>query len=131
MPGKETRTPDDYELFLEGLIEAPRGQRRVWNGKCAGYNTAWKCAPAGFPCVNGVCEPKGRLGDPTMAGGGSGGCASGTCPTPASVPAPLTAVPLAAKVPAVIEPAPLASPTTGPVVPTGGYAPITPARAQK
>ncbi|HUR55344.1 MAG TPA: hypothetical protein VMZ71_14520, partial [Gemmataceae bacterium] len=26
LPGRETRTPDDYELFLENVLEAPRGQ---------------------------------------------------------------------------------------------------------
>ncbi len=128
VPGKETRTPDDYELFLEGLIEAPRGQRRVWNGKQTGYNTAWKCAPAGFPCINGVCEPKGKLGDPTAVGGGSGGCASGTCPTPAPIQ---NFGPLGAKAPAIIEPVPLAPATGTPVIPTGGFPPLQPVRGEK
>ncbi|MCZ2341169.1 MAG: hypothetical protein LC104_05155 [Bacteroidales bacterium] len=67
VPGKETRNPDDYELFLEQILEAPRGQRQVWNGKC--YNAAFKCAPNAdkFPCVNGVCT------------GPNGGCANGSC----------------------------------------------------
>ena len=43
LPGQETRTPDDYELFLENILEAPRVQRKVWNGKC--YNAAYKCDP--------------------------------------------------------------------------------------
>ena len=38
LPGRETRNPDDYELFLENILEAPRGQRKVWNGRC--YNAA-------------------------------------------------------------------------------------------
>ena len=29
LPGQETRTPDDFELFLEGILEAPRGPRKV------------------------------------------------------------------------------------------------------
>ncbi len=33
VPGKETRSPDDYELFVEQLLEAPRGARKIWNGK--------------------------------------------------------------------------------------------------
>ena len=51
--GRETRNPDDYELFLENILEAPRGQRKVWNGRC--YNAAWKCDPTAaiFPCVGG------------------------------------------------------------------------------
>jgi pilus assembly protein CpaC len=29
LPGQETRPPDDFELFLEGILEAPRGPRKV------------------------------------------------------------------------------------------------------
>ncbi len=29
LPGQETRSPDDFELFLEGILEAPRGPREV------------------------------------------------------------------------------------------------------
>ncbi len=29
LPGRETRSPDDFELFLEGILEAPRGPRNV------------------------------------------------------------------------------------------------------
>ena len=29
LPGRETRTPDDFELFLEGILEAPPSQRRI------------------------------------------------------------------------------------------------------
>jgi pilus assembly protein CpaC len=59
LPGRETRNPDDYELFLENILEAPRGQRKVWNGKC--YNAAYKCDPTAaiFPCVGGVCTGRG------------------------------------------------------------------------
>jgi pilus assembly protein CpaC len=55
LPGQETRTPDDYELFLENILEAPRGQRKVWNGRC--YNAAYKCDPtvAKYPCAGNVC----------------------------------------------------------------------------
>ena len=51
VPGKETRTPDDYELFLESLIEAPRGQRQPWvNGK---YVPAYKNdrSASQYPCI--------------------------------------------------------------------------------
>lgn len=76
VPTKETRGPDDYELFLETLLEAPRGQRKVWNGKC--YNAAYKCDPTYgvFPCENNVC-PGGAAG----AGCKTGGCATGGCAT--------------------------------------------------
>ena len=33
LPGFETRTPDDFELFLELILEAPRGQREVFPNK--------------------------------------------------------------------------------------------------
>src|SRR5260370_9327075 len=29
LPGQETRSPDDFELFLEGILEPPRGPREV------------------------------------------------------------------------------------------------------
>ncbi len=50
LPGRETRSPDDYELYLEGILEAPRGQRAVFEGKH--YKGAWKNDPtaAAFPC---------------------------------------------------------------------------------
>jgi pilus assembly protein CpaC len=97
LPGKESRGPDDYELFLESLIEAPRGQRRPWTGRGAGYKVAWKCDPAGFPCQGNVCGP-------TAAG----------CATPAGGPV-------------VVQPSlPHASlPQAGPVAPAGGYEPLS------
>ena len=111
MPGMETRSPDDYELFLEQLLEAPRGQRQVWNGKC--YNAAWKCDPnaSKYPCVGAVCTGPGGYG----AAGGT--CANGQCGTapaatdvlvgPAAYPA--TAAPAA--YPATTVPGVMPSPT--------------------
>jgi len=66
LPGRETRNPDDYELFLENILEAPRGQRKVWNGRC--YNAAYKCDPtiATFPCAGNVCY--GPNGTPLATG---------------------------------------------------------------
>ena len=32
LPGEETRTPDKFELFLEGLLEAPPGPREKFQG---------------------------------------------------------------------------------------------------
>jgi pilus assembly protein CpaC len=105
VPGRETRTPDDYELFLEGLIEAPRGQRRPWggNGLLPKYNAAWKCDPNGFPCVGNVCE-----------GGLKAPCATGTC-LPGATTAPAAIVPMT--LPQTLPPAT----TIGPV---GGYEPV-------
>ena len=45
LPGQETRSPDDYELFLEGILEAPRGQRAIWQDRH--YVPAYKNLPSG------------------------------------------------------------------------------------
>jgi len=68
VPGRETRSSDDYELYLEGLIEAPRGQRQVWNGRC--YNAAYKCDPTygTYPCKGNVCNGSN--------GNGAAGCST-------------------------------------------------------
>jgi len=102
VPGSETRTVDDYELFLESIIEAPRGQRRPWSGNGAfGYNPAWKCAPAGFPCKNNVC------GDGIT--GLNAPCATGAGITPTMPGQPL-----------IVGAAP-AAPTSQQLAPAGGY----------
>ncbi|HMF19773.1 MAG TPA: hypothetical protein VKE98_21390, partial [Gemmataceae bacterium] len=77
LPGQETRSPDDFELFLEGILEAPRGQRSV---SLFGYEPAWKNSPSAehIPCGNG---------------NGSGGCGSGGCnngPTQGYITQPAT-----------------------------------------
>ena len=100
VPGKETRTPDDYELFLESLIEAPRGQRQPWvNGK---YVPAYKNdrSASQFPCIgaDGRAIP---------------GCANTAAPahaTGATWGMPVATAPAA----------PAMNPTLAPVVPAGG-----------
>lgn len=75
LPGRETRAPDDFELYLESILEAPRGQRNVFDGKR--YRAAWKNDPtaAAFPCgVNGYGYG-GHHGD----GCGPAGCENGAC----------------------------------------------------
>lgn len=75
LPGRETRSPDDYELFLENVLEAPRGQRKVWNGRA--YNAPWKCDPtaAVYPCVGNVCNgPNGTCLPATGACSSPAGC---------------------------------------------------------
>ncbi|MBI1916512.1 MAG: pilus assembly protein N-terminal domain-containing protein [Planctomycetes bacterium] len=54
LPGLETRNPDDFELFLEGILEAPRGPREVFpDGR---YRPAYKNGPTAalFPSVQGA-----------------------------------------------------------------------------
>lgn len=100
VPGKETRSPDDYELFIESLIEAPRGQRTVRSGGC--YNPAYKCDPtvAGFPCQGNVCTGVNGAG---VAGAGcaTGNCAPAAAPVvPGAPPAALPTLPAGGEVPA-------------------------------
>ena len=114
LPGQETRTPDDYELFLENVLEAPRGQRKVWNGKC--YNAPYKCDPTlgKYPCAGGVCNgPNGAC----SAGGCLPGNAAGGLIAPqygpyrgnpaTTMPAPATAPPGSDVVPPAVMPTPM------------------------
>jgi pilus assembly protein CpaC len=52
LPGEETRRPDNFELFLEGIIEAPRGHRQVYQNHR--YVPAWMNSPSAtqFPCAS-------------------------------------------------------------------------------
>ncbi len=68
LPGEETRRPDDFELFLEGIIEAPRGPRQAWQK--LHYVPPYKSSPSAavFPCagrgncgVGGCGVPSGEL----------------------------------------------------------------------
>lgn len=51
LPGRETRAADDFELYLESMMELPRGQRNVFEGRR--YKAAWKNDPTAgaFPCA--------------------------------------------------------------------------------
>jgi pilus assembly protein CpaC len=63
LPGQETRTPTDFELFLEGILEAPRGPRDLAPDGC--YRAAhWWSGP--------FCDPPRGC----LAGPGNGGCSS-------------------------------------------------------
>jgi pilus assembly protein CpaC len=115
LPGQETRRPDDFELFLENLIEVPRGPRNVCQDHR--YVAAYKNSPswAAFPCP-------GTQGG--MAGSrGAGGCGPGGCGVPSGPSAVLPpAGPAAGPVgdPAAIPPAtgdnsgPVLQPAPGP-----------------
>jgi pilus assembly protein CpaC len=73
LPGRETRSPDDFELFLEGIIEAPRGPRHV-SLHPRRYEGAHMHSPniGQYPCAG-----PGYLGL---------GCANGRCGVPADGP---------------------------------------------
>src|SRR5207302_7854975 len=59
LPGEETRKPDDYELFLEGILEAPRGPRVPFPDRR--FVPAYKNGPTAalYPCAG-----DGRCGQP-------------------------------------------------------------------
>jgi pilus assembly protein CpaC len=84
LPGSETRKPDDYEFYLETILEAPRGPRQIWDGDT--YIPAWKAGPSAdiYPCpggpMNGVNCPQGKCPAPGAPGG------KVTGPHPASLP---------------------------------------------
>jgi pilus assembly protein CpaC len=89
LPGDETRSPDDFELFLEGILEAPRGPRDVFPGKH--YVPAYKNGPTSelFPCAGqggyGACG--GRCGSGCAGGCAGGSAAALTSPAPPLAPA--------------------------------------------
>lgn len=68
LPGQETRNPDDFELFLEGLLESPRGPRDICPNRR--YVPAYKHSPsaAQYPCA-------GRASDCGLTPCGGHGCA--------------------------------------------------------
>jgi pilus assembly protein CpaC len=119
LPGQETRSPDDCELFLEGILEAPRGQRTAWVGHH--YEAPYKSGPSAgqYPC--GGCCSNGTCG---------GNCANGSCNAPAGQVVAPTA-PAAPPVPhtghAAEFPAP--APAADAVIPTGGTETPPPADA--
>jgi pilus assembly protein CpaC len=121
VPGRETRSPDDHEFYLETLLEAPRGQRQVWNGHC--YNAAYKCDPSAskYPCVGNVCGAGGATGLLTGAGCAGGGCAAAPVAAPVvqTTPTTLPMMPLANEPPAApvaeaTAPAPIPAPAIEP-----------------
>jgi pilus assembly protein CpaC len=83
LPGQETRIPDDFELFLEGIVEAPRGQRQVFPR--GHYMAAYKNSPSAgtFPCGYGNGGYGGYGGNGACGAGcsnGSCGCGNGSAP---------------------------------------------------
>jgi pilus assembly protein CpaC len=114
LPGAETRRPDDFEFYLESVLEAPRGQRPIFQG--GQYIPAWKSShtAAVFPCAPG--------------GHGGHGCATGGCATPApaapAAPGKVIVTPPAVSAPA--EMPPLIGTESNP--PSALLAPATPDR---
>lgn len=82
LPGEETRRPDSFELFLEGIIEAPRGPRQVYQNHH--YVPAWMNSPSAnvFPCAGR------RDGCGGVNGCGANGCGANGCGGPAAAGMP-------------------------------------------
>jgi pilus assembly protein CpaC len=115
LPGQETRSPDDFELFLEGILEAPRGPRQVC---CPNYVPAYKNGPSAsqYPCA-GNGDGHGGCGNGAC---GNGGCGNGGVVGQGHVAAPApAAAPQAAQVPTTqwSQPPADATPTLAPTPP--------------
>jgi pilus assembly protein CpaC len=117
LPGQETRSPDDCELFLEGILEAPRGQRQA----CVDgtYVAPYKNSPSAnlYPCFNRGPGGGGAGHDGAALTPGYGAAAphgyadSQAAPAaPATTAAPPTAGPPTAATPAEVVPAPAGEP---------------------
>jgi pilus assembly protein CpaC len=114
VPGQETRAPDDFELFLENILEAPRGLREVCHDRV--YVPAWKnSTTAGqFPCGGGHNNTPNGIGHGGLGGvGGSAGC---SCNSSASAPMAAPAAPVVSGMPS----ASLSVSPPEPIQPTGG-----------
>jgi pilus assembly protein CpaC len=90
LPGRETRSPDDYELFLEYLLEVPRGQRQVFeNGR---YKAAYKNDPSAkqYPCAENLPKEqrRGRNGQNSGCSSTQNGAPGLAAPIPAQGGAP-------------------------------------------
>ncbi len=118
LPGRETRVADDFELFIEGIMEAPRGQRTVSlrpheyvpAHRLPGANSAYPCGP--FGCASGT------------GGAQDGSCLSGNCSNGVSAPSVPSFVPtsMPAEQP-VTSPALLPAPTSSNAVPQDSASP--------
>jgi pilus assembly protein CpaC len=110
VPGQETRSPDDFELFLELILEAPRGQREIFPNKR--YKPAWKNDSTAnqFPCGGGIGSGCGANGS---------GCANGNCG--AQTGQAVTPIPTAptAEAPATLPSEPTTLPPMTTVYPPG------------
>jgi pilus assembly protein CpaC len=101
LPGQETRSPDDFELFLEGILEAPRGPRPVFHGNR--YVPAYRNGPTAelFPCAgkhgrgHGDGKGPGACGNGACANGGNGNNGNGGCaPPPVKLPPVMPSAPV-------------------------------------
>jgi pilus assembly protein CpaC len=117
LPTRLTRSPDDFELYLEGLLELPRGQRQTC-GPDGCYQASHKLGPTAgmFPCGDQGSCGFGGYGYRTPICGPNGcrpGFLSDTCATTTTT---TTAIPAATKAP-VPAPMPTTMPPVAPIAP--------------
>lgn len=128
LPGQETRTPDDFELFLEGILEAPRGPREVCPNDH--YMPAYKNDPTlrVYPCGVGPNAGNGGCG---VGGGGCLPAAVNPLAHPITIESrPLPAPALQARPHGVTENTPIPLPvSTAPIEPVQPVAGSEPAPA--
>jgi pilus assembly protein CpaC len=100
LPGQETRRPDDFELFLEGILEAPRGPRDAFPD--CHYLAPYKNSPSAgaLPCAGKTGSGHGSCGQSGCGGAscgeaGSGGQAMAMPSAPSGMMAPPRPVGLA------------------------------------
>ncbi len=124
LPGEETRKPDNFELFLEGIIEAPRGSRQVKQDHR--YVAPWMNSPSAsvFPCVGKRdCGPGGcGIAGSACGAAGYGGAVDGSFPPGVGPNTPGSSIPQASNG----MPAPLQAESTPP---TAGSPPTSAAPA--
>ncbi len=113
LPGQETRSPSDFELFIEGIMEAPRGPRDIFPNRT--YVPAFKNdtpfgARSGECALPGaLCNDKHHHNSNCATGNCATGCATGTgyvAPAQIGQPAALQVAP-ANMVPATVPEAPV------------------------
>lgn len=125
LPGQETRAPSDFELFIEGILEAPRGPRDIFPNRT--YVPAFK-NDVPFGQKSGECALPGPLCDKHGHHGAKGNCATGNCNTCATgtvnTPPAQVVQPASVQVPQVVPAVvPAAFPNTAPVTPASQTVP--------
>ncbi len=86
LPGQETRLADDFELYLEGILEAPRGPRQVFHNRT--YVPAYKNSPSleVMPCAGYVPPNSGHIKTKGSVGVDGDILPPGVCPAPGCAP---------------------------------------------
>jgi pilus assembly protein CpaC len=107
LPGHETRRPTDFELFLEGILEAPRGPRDPFPNRR--YVPAHKLAEpfstgVGEGCDQGACNPCGPTSGVLHKAKAS---SCGTCSTPMTTGTPVVVQPVPQPQPVMAQPQPM------------------------